>query len=342
LVEHLICNQGVAGSNPAAGTITAHLSGRALKNLASEARGILSGFALAAAAVLALTSVNIGIPGQPLLETLRFHICAVFLLLPILMALTGARLRAVLMLALILGSAAEGVWTLTSILNLRNTVIGPFAEPAVSIANFDLTGADPADLVRRLAAEPQDILVTYGTEANSAATIAPAFTSQVGCNGTNTCDLAIFSRLPLVKSEVYTIGPYQKERLLIAELQAGDQILTVIAGHRSKPYFDEQAWSELRLVARRLGITNGPVVVAGGFNAAPWTQDFAAFLTESALTLPPALPSTWPEALGPIGLPIDTFATRGALVTQIDQLPGLPGTDHEGLGAKLSLIIEQD
>lgn len=75
----------------------------------SEFRGILTGLGLVVATVLLAISVDIGIPGQELLQSLRFHFVAVCLLLPLGLALFGARLRAMIMLALLLLSAGQGV-----------------------------------------------------------------------------------------------------------------------------------------------------------------------------------------------------------------------------------------
>src|SRR5690606_27965706 len=74
----------------------------------SEFRGAVTGLALVAAPLLVAAGVNLGIPGQALLQTLRFHIAA--LLVPAVLArcAAGGRRHAVVPALLAAGGLAEG------------------------------------------------------------------------------------------------------------------------------------------------------------------------------------------------------------------------------------------
>ena len=77
-------------------------------SLGSELRGMLSGLAVAATAVLVSISIDFEVPGQQLSRTLRFHIVLAFLPMPVLLAIARAQLRAMAMFSLLLLGAGQG------------------------------------------------------------------------------------------------------------------------------------------------------------------------------------------------------------------------------------------
>jgi len=111
----------------------------------------------------------------------------------------------------------------------------------------------------------------------------------------------------------------------------------VVAVHLSKPYFDENAWAELREVGWALSRIEGPVVVSGDFNATAWSEAISSFAEREGLVPPPRYPGTWPVLLGELGVPIDNIFTRGGLL--IEDIAATPphGSNHRGLLAQIAV-----
>lgn len=85
----------------------------------------------------------------------------------------------------------------------------------------------------------------------------------------------------------------------------------------------------------------GPVIVAGDFNATPYTPAFRALLKLTRTTTFTAFPATFPAALGPLGIPIDHVLVGGIRIADLQALPPI-GSDHRPLKALLFLPTTDD
>jgi endonuclease/exonuclease/phosphatase (EEP) superfamily protein YafD len=153
-----------------------------------------------------------------------------------------------------------------------------------------------------------------------------------------TSGVAVLSRLPLHRPRaLFPAGPDRPAIAVEVETAAGP--LTLGAAHPSKPL--SPAGLELRdrylmgLVSA-LADSRGPLVLAGDFNATPYTPIFRRLRSDLGLSPGPKLPATYPAGFGPLGLAIDHVLIRGARFDRLEPLAAR-GSDHRGLYARLSL-----
>jgi endonuclease/exonuclease/phosphatase (EEP) superfamily protein YafD len=89
-------------------------------------------------------------------------------------------------------------------------------------------------------------------------------------------------------------------------------------------------------IAQKISELPGPVVVAGDFNATPFTpvfKDFVRLANVSPMRLP--VP-TFPAIFGWLGIPIDHILVRDVQVKDVEALSSI-GSDHRPLKATLIL-----
>lgn len=307
----------------------------------AEFRGALLALGAMLALVLAITSLAPGLPGALLLQSLRFHLIAAGLGLLVLMVISGARWRAALFALVLAIATAHGGKMVLDYQARRDVPLGP-QTGELSLISFNvLTGNRRADeLVEFLANAAADVVVV--TETPGIERLLPrmreAFPYRIGCERSQSCDISIHSRLPIEGGEIRTMPPFRFERVAIAPLTIGGQKLTIVGTHLSKPYFDEASWVELRALETILASLDGPIVLAGDFNSAPWSWPFAAIARAQDLAPGPSYPATWPVRLGPLGVPIDNILTRGsARILDLAAGGDSFGSNHRPLIARIGL-----
>lgn len=307
----------------------------------AEFRGVLLALGGVLTFVLAVTALTPSLPGVLLLQSLRFHLIAAGVALAVLMVISGARWRAALF-ALVLGVASlQGGKMVLDYQVRREAPLGPQIG-GLSLISFNvLTGNRRAEeLVEYLVHSTADVVVV--TETPGIESLLPrmqaAFPYRIGCERPRTCDISIHSRLPIEGGEILTMPPFHFERVAIAPLSINGEKLTIVGTHLSKPYFDEASWVELRTLETILGTIDGPVVLAGDFNSAPWSWPVAAIARAQALAPGPSYPATWPVRLGPLGVPIDNILTRGhARILELAAGADSFGSNHRPLIARIGL-----
>jgi len=93
-------------------------------------------------------------------------------------------------------------------------------------------------------------------------------------------------------------------------------------------------------ITRKIRELRGPVIVAGDFNATPFTPVFRDFLRLANVSLLQPAVSTFPARLGWLGIPVDHILVRDIAVTEVEVLPSI-GSDHRPVKATL-IIPEPD
>ena len=311
----------------------------------SELRGILTGLMLVASVLLLAISFNVGLPGQSLLESLRFHIAGAQLVLPILLLVVGAWWRALLALLLVGASLTQGALVLVGLHAPRDAFEGKSPVAQVSVVSFNVlsdnrTPEAARDALLALKPDIAIIMETPGIE-RYLGELAATFPYRAGCQDTRTCDTAILSRLPLTNIHVITLPPFDHERLVLARAEIDGVAFNIAGIHLSKPYFDDAAKAELAVIAPYLVGRQGRMIVGGDFNAAPWSNDLVRLAVAANLIPPPSHPGTWPVDLGGLGMPIDNLYTRGnARIETIVAMPQSYGSNHLGLSARVSLYAD--
>ncbi|WP_193335282.1 endonuclease/exonuclease/phosphatase family protein [Devosia beringensis] len=308
--------------------------------LTAELRGMATAGLLAFGLALVLVSVPSGVPGIELLQSLRFHLAALGVPLAILLVLSGARWRGLLAVVLMLASVGQGAQPILDGMARRDAVTGATLAN-IKVLSFNVLanreGRAAADFI---ISQAPDIAVTMETSGIAAYfdDLAKVLPYRFGCTDRQDCDLAIFSRTPLLDPQMVVMYPFQRQRLAFAGTVIDGVPVTIAAVHLSKPYFDEASWMELNRAGRVLSRVEGRLIVAGDFNAAAWSNQMVELSAALDLAPPPFYPATWPVRAGALGVPIDNMFTRGdLLIDTIEAAPNSYGSNHRALLAGISL-----
>jgi len=311
-----------------------------------EIRGLLTGFALVVALLVIGASGPNLVPGQPLLQTLRFHLAGGLIVMAIALVLAGSRWRSLAFAALAVVSLGQGAWIIYGQQQARS----PLAE-GQTLATFDLmsfniliynnNGAAIADMI--LSRSPD---VVYLLEAapiyGELQRLNEVYPYHAGCVRQATCDLIMLSKTPLNDIAIHSLSEFSPNRTIFATTEIAGQPVNLVAVHMTKPYFDFAAEGEAFTLARYLEQLTGPVVVAGDFNAAPWSRTLQRLATNADLVHAPSYPTTWPTEAGDFGVPIDNVFTRSpATVEQVAAMADPMGSNHRGLVARIAIKQQQ-
>jgi len=150
--------------------------------------------------------------------------------------------------------------------------------------------------------------------------------------------IALLSTLPILKSEIiYT----ENDTVHIdADVNFYSKPISIYAFHPMpplSPHFHQSRDEQLSIIATKIQARKLPAVIAGDFNATPWSSAFGA-VTASHLKHTNIFP-TWPDwGAKIIGIPIDHIvATHDWLLTSHEVGEAI-GSDHFPVIATLSLI----
>lgn len=310
-------------------------------------RAELRGGVLALAGVVLLgllvASATPGLPGELLVQSLRFHLVAAGLALVAAAMMLGARWRGLAVLLPVLAGLGHGA------LLLREFHVHerPAGEPAAQLRllSFNVLSGNPraAELVDAILADPPDVAVIMETPGIRAhlGKLAEALPYRVGCEDSRTCDISLHSRFPIEEGQIRTMPPFGNERLVVGRVRVDGQSVTIAGTHLSKPYFDQASWIELAHLGQVLEGVEGPLVLAGDFNSAPWTEPMARLAGRLELAAGPWPPATWPVRLGPLGVPIDNVFTSGAARLLALESGDSHGSNHRPLRAVIGLYGER-
>jgi endonuclease/exonuclease/phosphatase (EEP) superfamily protein YafD len=149
--------------------------------------------------------------------------------------------------------------------------------------------------------------------------------------------LAILSRYPIRNRTVFRQTAYNAPVAFADLLLAKGASVRLGVVHTPNPVRRSGLRSRNQLMAAladELSRYDGTLIVAGDFNATPYTPAFARFLDDARLTTVRAYPGTYPQIAGDFGLPIDHVLVRGIRIAEIEALDAF-GSDHRPLRADL-------
>jgi endonuclease/exonuclease/phosphatase (EEP) superfamily protein YafD len=157
---------------------------------------------------------------------------------------------------------------------------------------------------------------------------------RLGCGAqTMTCDQSLWSKTPLVASEVRTAGPLYRDRLLLATIALGSKRVSFANIHTTKPYFDNIHAIDVKraseLIADYSTRNPAPFVVAGDYNGSILIPDIRRFLTDTKLMTADREPPTWPTQMPALGMAIDHMFVGDPLrFKSLKTLPETFGSNH--------------
>jgi endonuclease/exonuclease/phosphatase (EEP) superfamily protein YafD len=254
----------------------------------------------------------------------------------------GAAALAALAAAVAAGGAAE-VWTDPA----RPAAPGPSREITFATANVFLENPDLSGLVRALAALDADVLVTQ--ETPHALLEAPELTALYPHRRTlQTPDTrggpAIWSRLPFAPADTDRAGVHPNH--LIASLDAGlPRPVQVMVLHFASPLYGGQGWQHADF-HRFWPLLRAPLIVAGDFNAAPWSATARRVEDITRTRVLGGYRPSWfggahgiPPLPAPLGLPIDHILVSPGIGATGARTAPLPGSDHHAIVARLIVAL---
>jgi endonuclease/exonuclease/phosphatase (EEP) superfamily protein YafD len=198
-------------------------------------------------------------------------------------------------------------------------------------AMADMIAASGADIVNVMEAEP---LLAHLNKLDA------IYPYRIGCGATadDYCDQLLLSKTPLAEQSVRDLSPIFDHRFILVETELAGRTVTVGGIHTTKPYFDNFQTMELLRAALAITDTQGPLVVAGDFNASSLAPNMQDFLHRTELRTAGFEPPTWPTRLGIFGLPIDHVYVRAPLrIRSLTTLPQTYGSNHAGLLADIAI-----
>ncbi len=290
--------------------------------------------------VLLITSVTPGLPGELLLQSLRFHLVIAGLGLAFLTILFGARWRGLLVLLVVVAAGAHGAVSVWEFYARRAPVADqPLAEFRFLSFNVLNVNRHPDELVDAVLADPPDVMLVMETPGieRYLSRLATVFPYRVGCDNSATCDISLFSKVPIADGKITRLQPFHFERMVTGRINVNGQDVTIAGVHLSKPYFDRASWREIFDINSVLSRIEGPLVLAGDFNSAFWSEPLEYLGRQQSLIPGPWPAATWPVRLGPLGVPIDNVFTRGnARLLTLDAGDNL-GSNHRPLWADVAI-----
>ena len=310
-----------------------------------EGRGILTGLGLVAAVVVVAASGPSMFPGQPLLQSLRPHLGIALFVYAVIMVVAGARWRGLALAALAALSVGHSASIIYSQQQARSAVADRPAVAEFDLLSFNVLNYNEGNSTRIvdtiLARDPDVVILMEAAPVFAELPrLREVYPHGVGCEEERTCDTLLLSKTPLQEGARLTqLSNFSPRRVIYAASEIGGQRVNLVAVHMTKPYFDYQSEIEAHTLTQELRRLEGPVVIAGDFNAAPWSGNLMRLMRNADLITGNAYPGTWPVELGDFGVPIDTMFTRSpAVITSIEGLPDPMGSNHRGIMARIRLV----
>lgn len=311
--------------------------------LLRELRGALTALALMLCGLLLLVSYNFSIPGQALLQTLRFHVAAGLIVVVLLLLASAAWWRAVLFLVVAAVSIGQGGLLIYRQQEVLTAVAAAPGKPLLRMLSFNMLQSNMGsgrEIASFIAGSGADVvlLMEAGPVQPFATELAETYPYRTQCAGRGSCDMVLLSKTPLADARVSSMSRVWDNRLITASTVIGGETISIVGAHMTKPYFDEVSVGEAYIIGTAIRRSEGALVLAGDFNSAAWSRNIDRLARANKLLPGPAYPATWPVRLGPLGVPIDQIWTRGPLyIASVHALDDSMGSNHRGLLAELSL-----
>ncbi|MGO4437906.1 endonuclease/exonuclease/phosphatase family protein [Rhizobium sp. RAF56] len=202
--------------------------------------------------------------------------------------------------------------------------------------NIDTTNLENGGRIAdEILASQADIVAIYEAASlpSEMERLSKIYPYRIGCGvKSEDCDSLVMSKRPFLRQEMRDLDMLWRNRLIVATMEIDGKPLTLVSAHLSKPYFDAFHRDELAMLHHVLDEIEGPVILAGDFNASVLAPDMRFFLTQTGLRHAFPEPSTWPVAAGNFGISIDhVFVRTPVEIQSVRRIPDNMGSNHYGL-----------
>lgn len=214
------------------------------------------------------------------------------------------------------------------------------AAPGLKVVSMNLwTGnrrtGEVLDFLRR---EDADILVLQETTPHwaraleSLKDVYPYRIAQLDCREMTLCEVMVLSKKPWSEARAYLIDDTGAALVWARFPEIG---LTVATTHLNRPFWARGTAQpeQIEALAKHIRRLEGPLLLAGDFNATPWSAAYARLVEAAGIRRAgPGLNVTWPAWLWPFfGIPVDHVFTKN-MTGPIDVRTGpSSGSDHRAL-----------
>lgn len=223
-------------------------------------------------------------------------------------------------------------------------VTGKTEGPFIRIAHLNVlqTNAQYNDVLGAIASLDADVLCIQEVNSNWHTVLIGALSDDYPYHRIspreNCYGIALFSRIPFEAAEVINL---QRSPAVDALFSLGKGKLRVIAVHATSPQdaraFDRRN-AQLDQLAKRVGSASGPCVVIGDLNATPWDRALQRTCAMSRMTSTATISApTWPAVIGLPLIPIDHLLIPASVELRDHRTFIIPGSDHRGIVADLTL-----
>ena len=178
------------------------------------------------------------------------------------------------------------------------------------------------------------IYASGGPEA-AARQLAPSYPYRSGCEPGQKCSLLLLSKHPLRSVRRPDVSPGY-HRFVIAEADVRGRDVTLVGVHLAKPLESGRQEQQLTVVSDIVRDLPRPLILAGDFNAAPWSTALRRFLTKAGLVYSYGYHPTWPVWGHRLGLPIDHVIVGGLRPVEAQAWPNAMGSNHFPVIAKMA------
>jgi len=201
------------------------------------------------------------------------------------------------------------------------------------------TNHDLAAVERLLVEKQPDVIVLQEVQSFHRPLIArmkARYPFQAICKNIEHCGTVVMSRYPI--DDWGTVDDAGGGVIAMkAELSVEGRALNLLSAHLVRPFRGTQQAAQFKALARAASALPPNTLVAGDFNSVVWSANLARYASGSGMCASNATHATWPQWLGPLGMPIDhIFLKPGLRPLSIATLDG-SGSDHKALLATVGL-----
>jgi endonuclease/exonuclease/phosphatase (EEP) superfamily protein YafD len=208
----------------------------------------------------------------------------------------------------------------------------------VMTLNIRGENGDFAAIERALAQNRPDILLLQELRPHHAALLAQLrarYPNQIVCDVHPDCGIGVLSTYRIEPRQAIGEGPVMA---LEVTAKVEDHDLVLFATHLQRPFSGQGQAEQLQALAADVAALPANSVIAGDFNSAVWSAGLSRYVRGAGVCASNLTHATWPEWLGPFGVPIDhIFLKRGVRLLSIATVSGT-GSDHKALLATISVL----
>lgn len=251
----------------------------------------------------------------------------------------------------ILGARVAGILTIAASAVMAFYIVSLLKQPEmitfkdgrvirVLSANIEsYVGGDMEPLANNVKLADPDVVILL--EANNAIkqliSSSGIYPYELPCG--QVCDLVAFSKFPIKESsraKLISIWPSPRYGQVTIEIDEKTSA-TVVPVHLTKAWVPQSIFEPRRLQAL-LAQIDGPLIIAGDFNAAPWSLRMRQVADDNDIYFKRLSPATWPVRARQFGIPIDHIGVRtGAEILSLEGWDGAIDSNHRGLLAEIKI-----